>query len=375
MIAAVEQRQSPNPNYSVITDAEAIAKRAWENLDNKNYSPFFDIRKSRDFYHLLIKNHGIDTARQIALPVLQNDLYTQAWEAIDGKKPCQFGYQIIYVDGERRLVHESDLHSRKDIATGLDPSIRRGSERIGILNFRQQVLDSKVGETVVQASPMKHKKKETNKDCYYPDTFFTIARKVSESQIMVRQFKSRFISPEQAREVVNRLVKRLAIKDPHDLDSVIETAATFDGQIGDDEVIKVMEQVSGVKIEDGPDLEEIKSRTLFAGKMLMHAFEEGYDTEKLRQIHVNLLAKVIGVEKGVRSSKIFVGPNGQIRIALNCGSVSTSGASFRRGYGSSSFMGGEEGEKGWHMGKCAKCGDEKEIGGCDICHDCEKFVA
>lgn len=342
-----------------------------ESAANSTYSPFFDIRKSRDFYHQLTKTHGIARARNIALPVLQQDLYTQAWEAVDGKKPYEYKYRIITDSGTQKLVHESDLHNGKDISDGLNPTIRRGRERLGILNLRQAIMDAQVGETVVQASPKKHATKESQKDCYYPDTFFTLAQVLENPDgskyAKVRQFKNRFITAEMAADVVNLLVKAKAISNREDLDSVIETASTYAGTITDEEIVGVMEQVSGVKMEDGQEIQFIKDRAKFAGKRLMAALDLNLTDEQLRQVHTELLINILG---DATSSKIIRGPGGVIQIRSNCGTL-TSGSSIRSSMLGSALFTGEGESEGWHDGVCVKCNKEKWVGGCDICKDCE----
>jgi hypothetical protein len=367
----------PAVPLSTPKNPEQLAQKAWNSLSDKNYSPFFDIRKSRDWYSFLKNEYGLKQAQAIGASVISNDFYTQAWEAIDGRKPCEFGYRIVNINGQQRLVHESDIHNNKDISEGVTGEIRRGRERVAIKNFRLALLESEVGTTVIQASPMKHPTKETQKDCYYPDTFFTIAQKVSATEVRVRQFKSRLISPEQAAEVVNRLVKRQdEIKDPDNLDSIIETAAKYAGSLTDEEIIKVMEDVSGVQIEDGPSLEGMKQRSQYAAQMMMRAFEEGHETEALKQIHAKLIIKVLGEKAIAQSTKIFYGPQGQLMIQTNCGTI-TSGESYRSSYFGSSFMGTSEtgsSSEGWHEGTCVDCKDLTMVGGCDLCKKCEKKV-
>src|SRR3989344_4921573 len=97
-------------------------------VETKNFavSPMFDAGKSQSWYRSLNSDYGPDRAYQIALPVLSEDLYSQAWELIDTQKPYKTRYFAKVINGEKKLVHESDLIFAKAFLEGFDPLGGRG---------------------------------------------------------------------------------------------------------------------------------------------------------------------------------------------------------------------------------------------------------
>ncbi len=316
--------QVSSPNLTATESQKATKEVGLESINKPDYGLFFDLRKTIDWYQALKKEREPKEAWAIARRVLIEDLYAQAWETVDTREPCSYEYRLVKVGDETRMIHASDEHNSKDILDGVDKRVRRGLEYQQLVNVKQKVSAAAEDTTLFVVSPKLDRTKESDKDCYYPDTFLTVFFKKGD-QVVTRQFKSEFLNTEQSGELINQIPGGdRPIKNKTDLDRMLVTVGEAAGWIENEDINQMIERVSGVKMGRSADMQRIKKLSEFAGEVMVMALDQGMWLDQLEELHFKLLLTIV---EGQPSDRVKRDNQGRIYLEAGCSFISGRGRS------------------------------------------------
>ena len=332
-------------------------------VETKNFavSPMFDAGKSQSWYRSLNSDYGPDRAYQIALPVLSEDLYSQAWELIDTQKPYKTRYFAKVINGEKKLVHESDLYSGKDILEGIDPAERRGFVYAQISNAKNRILNSEVGDTFFWISPKQDKAHEPEAECNYTDTFTNKAEVGTNGVIYLSQHKSSKLDTKKSVELMKTFDPNLDIAE-NDLDGLLSSIGSSKTPYSDSMINRTICELTNTPIlSPDVDMDAVKKRADYKAIKYLRAIETITDPNELTRTHAQILLEVVDDSP---SSRIIRDEYG-VRIMAACTNLLLRSNSVR---GLSSSYASSEEKVEYHKGDCEKCNQKNiEIGPCNIC--------
>jgi hypothetical protein len=248
-------------------------------------SPYFNTHSDTLLHQQLVQEHGIEKAREIGSVVYAGNFRSQGWEVTGATGPYEFSYYIL--DG--KLVHESDLHSGRDILDGVRKDIRYGLEYEQSYKFRQRLLTAEIGGVAAWISPKKTV--EEGVDCYYEETQVNVAFKINKDEIQVRQFQSKHLNISQSALLLNMLASESVLNIEPELKELM--LMVIDPEIIDDRSIQgAIERITGVKSES-EDLSAQVRRSEEAGRKYQQAIEAGVTGKARDMLHANLLKNTI----------------------------------------------------------------------------------
>lgn len=328
-------------------------------------STLFDARKSQTWYGSLKRNYGSDCAYKIALPVLSEDLYSQAWELIDTQKPYKTRYFAKIINGEKKLVHESDLYSDKDILEGIDPAERRGLVYAQILNAKNRILQAEAGDVFYWVSPQQDKQKESGSDCSYKDTFTNKAEIGPNGVVLLSQHKSSKLDTRRSIDLMRTFDPSVKIAD-NDLDGLLLSIGSSKTPYSDSMINKTICGLTNTPIlSPDVDMDSVKKRADYKAIKYLRALETITDPSELTRYHAQILLEVVDDSP---SSRIIRDEYG-VRIIAACTNLLLRSNSVK---GLTSSYTSSEEKVEYHKGDCEKCKEKNtEIGPCNICKKCE----
>lgn len=329
-----------------------------------NLGTYFDVRKSQNWYNQLKKDRGAGDAFRIALPVLAEDLYSQAWELIDTQRPYVTKYYIRSVNGERRLVHESDLYCGKDILDGIDKSERRGLVYAQIAKAKNRILKADTGEAFYWISPKQDKDQESRNECNYTDTFINKAEIGSDGEVFLSQNKSSNLDTKGAINLLKKFDPILEISE-NDLNGLLLSIGSSKTPLTDSMINQAICKLTNIPIlSPDIDMESVKKRAEYKAIKYLRILETETSPEILARLHAEILLEVVDNSP---SSRIIRDEFG-VRIRAACSEINMM---FRSSAVKGLYSGSEE-KVEYHRGDCEKCKrTNREVGPCNICKDCE----
>jgi hypothetical protein len=248
-------------------------------------SPYFNTQLDTTLHKQLVQEHGLEKAREIGSVIYAGNFRSQGWEVTGATGPYEFSYYIL--DG--KLVHESDLHSGRDILEGVRKDIRYGLEYEQSYKFRQRLLTAEIGGVAAWISPKKTV--EEGVDCYYEETQVNVAFKINEDEIKVRQFQSKDLNISQSALLLNMLASEDVLNSEPELEDLMLTVIEPEA-VDDRSIQEAIERITGVKSEL-EDLSAQVRRSEDAGRKYQQAIEAGVTGKAREMLHANLLKNTI----------------------------------------------------------------------------------
>ncbi len=292
-------------------------------------SQFFDIRKTLDFYSGLVTEFGPFKAQIILQNVLAEDLLSQAWEVVKTRDPYHFRYYIMEVGGETRLVHESDRHNNKDILGAIDPTVQDGLEFGQIFNAKDRLFKAENDQTFFVMSPRGHNHKDsflTVLELHKRDQDGKIEGVLVEDEqvkgwVNSRQFKSEFLDLEKSASLVSVLAKKKLLAGSPSREELMLTVGDSDLALSTEQINRAIEDITGVKITDNANMEQIKKKAIENSRELLKAIVQGKTPQELERLHAKLLIDTVA---GQPSDRVKYGSDGSITIVGDCTFISIS---------------------------------------------------
>lgn len=321
-------------------------------------SPFFNINKSVEAYTNLVSMYGIKAGSKIAADIFANDFASQSWEATKSSQAYRYFYAVDRRFHEPKLIHSSDATLSKDILEGTSDQIRRGLEYSQMALTRKAMLSAQPGESIVWMSPKKDRL-ESEDECFYTEAFLNVAYKIDDNTLSVEQYQTDKLDTEGCAALINHLTGMTVVElqnrySKERVDDVMLAIGRRNGKIREEEVNSLLEGLTSERRGTEDDFwssgDYQAQMTRESGRKFVYAIQKGIRGRRLKELHSNLLADVLGDE-------FFMLYGGD--ISTSCGFLELGGGF---GYG---FTGRESGKKkNW----CKSCGVENHCTA--VCYKC-----
>ncbi len=271
-----------------------------QSVSNASSGSIMNVDASADLFFILKAQDGIKEASKKAKKVYKKDLQWMAWEASGMVLPKSYDWHIERGEEGIKVVHESDLHWKRDVMEGVSPHFRRGLEWQATKMLRQAMIDGQVGDSWLMVSPKRDANTPEDTDCPYTDTQISYAEKISQDVIRVNLHQRKKLDTIGAARLLNSFSRESIVAEGVGLNITATTIASRKGAVSTDEMFDLIanaggEEITKKQIEKDTRLKAvIEENSDFAANDLLRFIRRGDRGTYLKREYGYLLAETLG---------------------------------------------------------------------------------